>query len=261
VTLWKLGRRSNVLRFALPAAVVATAALSVGLLLRTPTFHGWLRPVIIAGAALGAAGVWLAWPIRSRGVLAVSAGAAAVALLAAPLAYSLTTIGNGRTGAIVAAGPTDGGGGAGPGGAGPGGGGPGFGGGDGVGDGIGAANGGLIAYLEANQGSATYLVAAFGSQSSAPIIIASGKPVITIGGFNGGDPAPTLAEFQSLVASGKVRFLLVGGGGGPGGGGGRAGGGGQISQWAIENGTQVPASAYGGSTNGTLYDLSGRVTA
>ena len=255
VTLWKLGRRSNLLRLALPTAVVVTAAWAVGLLLRTSAFRSWLRPSIIAGAAIAAAGIWLAWRFRSRGLLAVSGGVAAVTLLAAPFAYSVTTIANGRTGAIVAAGPTDGGGVGGP----DGGGGAGDGG-AGLGRGATAANAGLVAYLEANQGVATYLVAAFGAQSSAPIIIASGKPVITIGGFNGGDPAPTLAQFQSLVASGKVRFILVGGGG-PGGGAGRPGGGGQISQWAIENGTQVPASAYGGSTNGTLYDLSGSVTA
>ena len=52
-----------------------------------------------------------------------------------------------------------------------------------------AAHGGqlsstVIAYLEANQGSAKYLLAASGSQTTAPIIIATGKAVVTIGGFN-----------------------------------------------------------------------------
>ena len=118
---------------------------------------------------------------------------------------------------------------------------------------------GLVAYLEANQGSATYLVATFGSQSSASIIIATGKPVITIGGFNGGDPAPTLAQFQSLVAEGKVRFLLVTGNGGGGPGGGQAGSQ-AITQWAAANGKTVAASAYGGAGAGTLYDLQGAST-
>ncbi len=36
---------------------------------------------------------------------------------------------------------------------------------------------------------------------------------MTIGGFNGSDPAPTLAEFEDLVATGQVRYVLVGGGG------------------------------------------------
>ena len=56
-------------------------------------------------------------------------------------------------------------------------------------------------------------MAAFGSQSSAPLIIATGEPVMTIGGFNGADPAPTLAQFQQLVADGQVRYVLVGGAG------------------------------------------------
>ena len=77
---------------------------------------------------------------------------------------------------------------------------------------------------------------------------------MAIGGFNGSDPSPTLAQFEQLVAQGKVRFVLVssqGGGfrGGPGGG---AGGSSAISQWVTARGTQVN---YGG-TSGTLYDLS-----
>ena len=125
-----------------------------------------------------------------------------------------------------------------------------------------AADAALIAYLEANRGDATYLVAAFSSMSSAPIIIATGEPVITIGGFNGADPAPTLAQFQQLVASGQVRYLLVstqgpgggGGGGGPGGG----GSGSAISTWATQHGTAVDAASYGGTASGgTLYDLRG----
>ncbi len=101
-------------------------------------------------------------------------------------------------------------------------------------------------------------MAAFGSQSSAPIIIASGEPVITIGGFNGGDPAPTLDQFKAMVAAGEVRFILISGnGGGFGGGlGGGSGSGSAISSWVTANATAVPAASYGGSTAGTLYDLS-----
>ena len=83
--------------------------------------------------------------------------------------------------------------------------------------------------------------------------------MITIGGFNGGDPAPTLAQFQSLVAEGKVRFLLVTGNGGGGPGGGQAGSQ-AITQWAAANGKTVAASAYGGAGAGTLYDLQGAST-
>jgi hypothetical protein len=42
---------------------------------------------------------------------------------------------------------------------------------------------------------------------------------MAIGGFNGTDPAPSLAEFERDVAQGKVHYFIASGGlGGPGGG-------------------------------------------
>jgi hypothetical protein len=256
-------------------------------LLTTPTYNAWLRPLIIGGAALAAVGLWLGSHFRNKILVAAAAGIAAVTLLAGPTAYALTTVNTPATGSIVAAGATVSGDGGGPGGQagfgpsgmtrGPGadgqaqaggtndgltdGGGPAGLGGPGGPGAASTADTGLISYLEANRGSAEYLVAAFGSHSSSPIIVATGEPVMTIGGFNGGDPAPTLAQFKQMVADGKVRFVLVGGGGmggGPGGGGPGGGGTSQISSWVTQNGKAIDASTYGGSgTNGTLYDLSG----
>jgi 4-amino-4-deoxy-L-arabinose transferase-like glycosyltransferase len=245
VALWKLGRTSAWLRMALPAAVVVTGGWAVSLLNRTPTFHPWLRPALFAGVALAAATIWLAWSLRNRAVLLVAGGLAAATLLAGPAAYALATVSNAQTGAIVSAGPATGGGG-------PGGGGLGGAGGPGGGQ----ADAALIRYLEANRGDARYLVAVFGSGSSAPIIIATGEPVITIGGFNGGDPAPTLAQLQSLVARGQVRFVVLGGrGGGQGGPGGN--GSSDITTWVTQHGAAVPATAYGGTGTSGLYDLAG----
>ena len=52
-----------------------------------------------------------------------------------------------------------------------------------------------------------------------------GVPVMAIGGFRGTDPAPTLAEFERLVAQHKIHYFAAGGGGGGfGGGGGGFGG-------------------------------------
>jgi hypothetical protein len=51
----------------------------------------------------------------------------------------------------------------------------------------------VFAYLEANPGSGNYLLAAAGPQMTAPIIIETGRSVVTIGGLDGGDPAPTVA--------------------------------------------------------------------
>ena len=51
--------------------------------------------------------------------------------------------------------------------------------------------------------------------------MASGQPVVAIGGFNGTDPAPTLAQFQQYVSQGKIHYFIAGGrmGGGAFGGG------------------------------------------
>ena len=83
--------------------------------------------------------------------------------------------------------------------------------------------------------------------SAAPLQLASGTAVMSIGGFNGGDPAPTLAQFQQYVAAGQVRYFI--GGGGFGGGGGN-GSGSQISSWVASH---YKAITVGGQT---VYDLS-----
>ncbi len=73
-------------------------------------------------------------------------------------------------------------------------------------------------YLERHQGSSEYLVAVNGSQTAAPFILESGKAVIAMGGFGGTDPAPTLSQFEQLVATGKVHYVYVSSGGAAGGG-------------------------------------------
>ncbi len=257
IALWKLGRTNRWMIWALPAAILATATLAVALLDQTPTYDTWLRPLIIGGATLAAVGLWLGSSLRHKTLVVIAASVAFLTLLAGPIAYTVTTVQNPVSGPLAAAGPAStsngfGGGGAAPGGA-PGGGRMG-------GSQSSTADAALISYLEANRGDATYLVAAFTSQSSASIIIASGEPVMTIGGFNGADPAPTLAQFQQLVANGTVRYVLVGGGmgGGMGGGPGGAGTSSAITSWVTANGHQISASTYGGTgTGGTLYDVGG----
>lgn len=125
--------------------------------------------------------------LRRRAVVMVAAAVATVTLLAGPLAYSLTTVRNPVSGSVVTAGPsstTTARGALGNGG--PGGG--------GVPGAVTEVSAAPVSYLEKNQGSATYLVATVGSQSSSSIILATGEAVITIGGFSGRDPAPTLAQ-------------------------------------------------------------------
>ena len=46
-----------------------------------------------------------------------------------------------------------------------------------------------------------------GSNAAAGYQLATQESVMPIGGFNGSDPSPTLAQFQSLVKQGKVRYV------------------------------------------------------
>ncbi|MGW6553610.1 glycosyltransferase family 39 protein, partial [Streptomyces sp. NPDC055051] len=107
----------------------------------------------------------------------------------------------------------------------------------------------------------TWAAAAIGAQNAAGYQLATEKPVMAIGGFNGSDPSPTLAQFKQYVAEGRIHYFIGGGGtggGGTGGGTGEGRGGGTggglggasgISDWVQENFT---SSTVGGTT---FYDL------
>jgi 4-amino-4-deoxy-L-arabinose transferase-like glycosyltransferase len=103
----------------------------------------------------------------------------------------------------------------------------------------------LVTLLQAT--TTRWAAAASGSQASATLALASGKAVIAIGGFNGGDAAPTLAQFQGYVKSGQISYYVSGGGMGGGGRGGDS----SIATWVAANYT---ASTVGGAT---VYDLRG----
>ena len=261
VALWRLGRQSLRWAWALPAAIVGTALWADTLLARTSGYDSWVGPTVVVTGVVSALVLFLclARPRVPRWFAVAAGSVAAVSLLAGPAAYSLTTLGT-TTNGIATAGPTSSAGGLGAGGA-PGGPGGGVGGGPGAtgaragvrtggfpgggtaptgahtgvgavggggGGGVTTANTALVRYLERHQGSAEYLVAVNGSQTAAPFILESGKPVIAMGGFTGTDPTPTLSEFEHLVATGKVHYVYVssGAGGGAGGDGGTPGAGG-----------------------------------
>ncbi|MEU3461394.1 glycosyltransferase family 39 protein [Streptomyces sp. NPDC006733] len=102
----------------------------------------------------------------------------------------------------------------------------------------------MKALLEKNASDYTWVAAAIGSQNSASYQLATGEPVMAIGGFNGSDPSPTLAQFQRYVAEGKIHYFISSGGGMGGQGTSSA-----ISTWV--------ASAFTAKTVGTttVYDL------
>jgi hypothetical protein len=201
--------------------------------------------------------------------------------LAGPAAYSLQTAATAHTGSIPSAGPavsaTFAGG---PPGTGGGAGGPGpFGGptgalpsppgalaGGGPGGGAGGGPGGgglldaatpssaLVEALNADAGQFTWVAATVGSNNAAGYQLATGRPVMAIGGFNGSDPSPTLEQFQQWVASGKIHYFIPGGGL-TGQGMNSSGTASAITDWVEQH---YPATTVGGVT---MYDLTSATAA
>ena len=54
----------------------------------------------------------------------------------------------------------------------------------------------------------TWVAATVGAESAAPLQLASGDPIMAIGGFNGTDPAPTLGQFEKLVSEHKIHYFV-----------------------------------------------------
>ncbi|MFM9580199.1 ArnT family glycosyltransferase [Streptomyces caniscabiei] len=102
--------------------------------------------------------------------------------------------------------------------------------------------------LEKNASDYTWAAAAVGAQNAASYQLSTGEPVMAIGGFNGTDPSPTLAEFKKYVEDGKIHYFIAGGSGG-GRGGSSDGTSSQISSWVQENFEAVTVDGT------TFYDL------
>ena len=68
----------------------------------------------------------------------------------------------------------------------------------------------LIAFLEANRHGERFLLATPSAQLASPLIVATGLPVMAMGGFHGLDPILTPERLAALVAEGQVRFVMLG---------------------------------------------------
>jgi 4-amino-4-deoxy-L-arabinose transferase-like glycosyltransferase len=282
--LWR-HRRWPWARLTLAGAVALTGVWSFALLRRTPEWHPWLGPLVLI-AGLGVAALLGALQGLRRAEVAAVVTAALLVALIGPAAYALDTAVTPHSGAIPSAGPAvmagfgPGGGRGfggrfgqfgtpfgGPGFGGFGGGAGGFGGRGGFGGQGGPGGGSLGGLLDAGRPSAelvgllqqdsqdyTWVAAAIGSNSAAGIQLATGDPVMAIGGFNGTDPAPTLEQFQQYVSKGRIHYFIAGGGLGRGrfggGFGGASGTAGEIATWVERN---FSATSVGGTI---VYDLS-----
>ncbi|MGH3723519.1 MAG: glycosyltransferase family 39 protein [Mycobacterium sp.] len=211
-------RERRWVRVCLAATLVVTVGMAWMLLGRSPEFLPWLRWVVLA---LGA--VSLLVLVLGRYPKAVAAALVVVAL-AGPVAYSVQTIATAHSGALPSAGPEV------------------------KGGGFprppdaqfpdmperhrpeserGSKRGGslldgsdpgpnVVAALEGNADRYTWVAAAIGSNQASGYQLATHHSVMPIGGFNGTDPSPTLAQFQQYVADGQIHFFLDGERGGEG---------------------------------------------
>lgn len=267
-------------RAAVPAGAALAVVLAVSsgwsfvLLQRSSSFLPWLAPVVLFAGLLVSAGL-VALVVLPRRVAALLAMTGLLVALAGPTAYAVQTASVAHTGSIVTAGPAVAGGGMG----GMGGGGRGGPGGGGMAPptrgttgtapqgATGTAPGGtmrgggtggllqgstpgaaLVALLEKDSSSYTWVAAAVGSNSASGYQLATGDPVMAIGGFNGSDPSPTLAQFKALVAAGKVHYFLGSSGmGGQQMGGSNASS--EIASWVASTFTATTVSGV------TVYDL------
>lgn len=185
------------------ATVVITVVLAAVMLSRQ---HDWLPPLrlAVAVAGVGAAALLIVVARLPRPVATAAACLAVAACVAVPAAYTLATVTTPHVGAVPSVGPSNGRGGF-------------------------AQFGGLFespepgtkltSLLADHADRYTWVAAIAGSTNAAGYQLATGAPVLSLGGFNGTDPAPTLAQFQHLVADGKIHYYIhakvMFGGGGP----------------------------------------------
>ncbi len=256
VVLWRHRERLGP-RLLVASMLAATAVWSYVLLDRTPTWHPWLRYVILI-AALGAATVIIVRGAQlGRGAVASLAAVALLASLAGPAAYTLSTVATPQSGSNVSAGPALASVGSFGGAGGPAGGAAGSGHATGGGLGTSSTSRALASLLEQNSSQYTWIAATSSAQNASSIELATGKSVMALGGFTGSDPAITLARFEQLVAQGKIHYFVAGGFGGGGGGRAFGGGTGATGGRGFGGGAGAPGGQAPGGGSGSFRPQSG----
>jgi 4-amino-4-deoxy-L-arabinose transferase-like glycosyltransferase len=263
-------------RIVAAVVVLGTAMWGYVLMSEASDYLPWLKWVVIALAVVSA--LLLLLPQSKRWISVSAVSLALVASLLAPLAWTLDTVSTGHTGSIPSAGPSVGGGGfgGGPGGNGAPTGRGGFGNGQGAPTGtaprtgtaptgnFGRAGGGnrgggfssllgsstvgtaLATLLKTDASSYKWVAAAIGSNTAAGYQLATNEAVMPLGGFNGSDPSPTLAEFKADVARDEIHYFIGGAVGASNGGSNVSS---QIASWVAAHYTAKTLDGV------TIYDL------
>ena len=228
--MWR-GRHFAAPRVALAAMMAATGVWGFILLARTPDWWPALRWVVLIGSVVMAA--VLAVGAHRLGRLTAAVAVAALLVGAGgTTAYTIATVVDTHSGAMVMAGPAS---------ARDDGFGPGRPGGPGA-PADGAALDDLVSEADRRWAAATV-----GSMTASGLELRTGASIMAIGGFTGSDNSPTLAQFQQYVADHQVHYFIAGDRGGPPGQ--RSGTATEITTWVQQNFSPMNV---GGAT---VYDL------
>jgi 4-amino-4-deoxy-L-arabinose transferase-like glycosyltransferase len=230
VIMWRNYRSGGWRGWLLPVALALTALEQIHIITSNTAWGTWMIPLIAVPCALAVVVLIVARllpRLQAKTSLQMSLVALSLmGLLLTSAVWSATPVLQNAAPGLPAAGPSQQ-----------------FGG-PGGGNDRSTTNTRLISYLEANRGSAKYLVATASSNEADSIILATNQPVMAMGGFSGSDPILTTDQLAKLVANGTVRYFLVNGsGGGPG------GGQSELTTWITQNCTAVPSSEWQSSTS------------
>ncbi len=202
VVMWQDYRRAGWRGWLLPIAILLTALEQIHIIVSNPSWGSWLIPVITITCTVAAVvliAVRLLPRLQSmRRFLVPVVILALIGLMLTSAAWSAVPALTNSAADLPTAGPTQ----------------------SGVGGGGGNSglnvDTALVRYLEAQRGSAKYLVAVASSNEADAIILATNQPVMALGGFSGSDPILTTTQLAALVKSGAIKYFLVGGSGGGG---------------------------------------------
>jgi 4-amino-4-deoxy-L-arabinose transferase-like glycosyltransferase len=195
VAMWEDYKNDALRGWLLPLALLVGAAVEALILVEFPDWSLWLTPIVLGLCFLAGVMLAVARPVlcADRRVWMGAVAAAGVLALLIPLLVwaSIPVLYGGHTG-LPYAGP------------------------DllaeqrrdwSAQDSLGVDR--LAEYLQANRGDATYLAATMRATTASPLILATGEPVMAMGGFSGGDRILTVDDLREMVADGEVRFFLV----------------------------------------------------
>ncbi len=184
--MWRAYNQYRWRGWMLPLAMLITALAQAAMLWHFPDQARWLVPLILGMTFVGIIGLILAR--RAPALRLAPFSLCLLALLLAPIAWSITPL-LGADAGLPFAGPellSRPQRGAQP-----------------------PADDWLIEYLRVNRRGAKFLVATLNAQTAAPIILATGEPVMALGGFSGGDRIVTTDELAQFVADNTVRLFWL----------------------------------------------------